>query len=65
MVHITFKCELHSLNSEHVFYSIELKLAQSSVNELDSCFGEDKMAYRVEEVVKNSFNIRTFLVRKI
>ena len=25
------------------------------MNELDSCFGEDEMAFRVEELVKNSF----------
>ena len=25
------------------------------MNELDSCFGEDEMAFRVGEVVKNSF----------
>ena len=41
------------------------KLIQSSVNELDSGFGEDEMAFRVEEVVKNIHLLGTFLVRKI
>ena len=56
MVYITCKCEVRSLNSEQVFYSIQLKTCfQSSVTELDSCFGEDEMTFRAEGVAKNSF----------
>ena len=55
MVYITCKCEVPSLNSQQVFYSIYWKLVQSPVNELDGCFVGNEFAFRVEEVVENSF----------